>query len=294
MPRASIPRSATLKGYIAFMGKDMRISIPIFAYKKNADIKKIELHMYHSADHGRVRYNRFCEECKQSLTWDDITKMAEWGNDRIEITSDELEEIFNKTGNVIKVIHPIPLSSIIDNLLANLVFLKEIYEVRPFKADTKKPPAKEVETMLISLFAALKANKQALLVTTSIDQIQRYALLFPNGDLWTLYYSEEIRADLPLVHEGNIQKRIDKELTSGFKSFLKTHESEISEEFSFEDMQDEMNALIEQKIPAKKTLVAVGEAIPTPEIAHVLKALKESVGKAKIKTKTKQKVRAKR
>lgn len=269
MPRATLPKSARLKGYIAFMGKDMGISIPIFAYKKNADVKTIDLHMYHIADHGRIRYFRVCEDCHEKVSYDDIVKLTEWGDKKIEITEEELDSIFDKTGHTIKVISPFSLTQIEPAIQKNIFMLKEVYEIRPFKADTKKSPTKENALMLASLLKALESNKQALLVKTSIDRITRYAIILPNGDMWTLYYQEEIREDIPFDF-GDVEK----ELLAGFKAFLKSKQQDISAEFSYSDMEEELNTLIEKKMPAEA--MAVGGENPIPDVSALLKSLKAS------------------
>lgn len=282
--QAEIPKKTVLKGYLSFLAKDMGISIPIFVYKKNTEPKKIERHMYHENDHGRIQYVRICSECNETISWDDIIKMVEWGENKIEISEAELEEIFNQSGKVLKVTHPLSLSKLIPEIVDAKIFFKELYQVVPFRFD-KSGPSPQDEILLKTVFTALNTNKQALLVTTSIDQIDRNAVLFPSGNMATLYYEEEIREALPFG-EG---VEPNKDLLNGFKSFFKTHEGEWIPA-SYEEQKGKLDKLIESKINVPIAKARKGKEIaPVIEFQDILDVLKKSIEKAPRRKKITQK-----
>lgn len=288
MTRAAAPRRTILKGSLDFISPEsgVAISVPIFVYKKSEDLKKVEAHLYHRNDQGRIVYKKFCVDCTEELMVDDIIKMVESGDGLVEITQEDVGEAFNKTATSLRAYATVKLANISSGMLENRLMPKEVFSIRAFKMDTKKPALAGHESMLLNLLAALMQNKQALMVSACLDTVQRNCLLLPNGDLWTLAWEEEIREDVAWSHDP--AKSIDNELVRGWKTFLKTREVEVESIDSAAEMIAEMETRISEKVAVE------GEAVPTrKENATSVDAFNDKM-RAALESMSKEKTTAKR
>lgn len=282
MSRAPAPRRTVLKGTLDFLSPDagVAISVPVFVYKKSQELKKVDAHLYHEADHGRISYRKVCQECERELLDTDIVKLVETGSGKVPVEKEEIEESFNKTGPTLKVIASVPLGNITDGILGNAVMPKDVYMVRAFKTDSKKPPLATHENMLRNLFAALTENGEALIVSACLDTIQRNCLMLPNGDLWTLSWAEEIRENIPFHSDDEI----DNEMVRGWKTFLKTREINIDEMESAEAMVEEIEQRLVEKLP--EAVAAPAEKVaPAIDLTNKIKEALNQINKPKKKEK---------
>lgn len=251
MSRANAPRRTILKGTLDFSTPEagIAISIPVFVYKKSEELKKSENHLHHTEDGGRINYVSKCSVCDKLVEYDEIEKRVAVDEfNTATITKDEIDEVFYSKDESMRAIGAISLSKVINAMNDNLLMPKDVYEIRGFKIDSKKPPVASHERTLRALLAALEANKQALMVVCSLDSRQREALILPSGDVWVLSWEEEIREDVPFYAEKN---EIDKEVVRGFKSLLKSQEMDEIAIHSAANMFDALDKLISGKVISK-------------------------------------------
>lgn len=274
MPKADAPRRTILKGTLDFVSEKLglEISIPVFVYKKGAEFKKTDSHLHHAEDKGRIEYRKFCVECGKEMGEGDIQKMVETGDGVVEVSREEITEAFNKTGTSLIAKNTISLKNLSEDMMNNYIMPKEVYTIRGFRPDNKKPPIETHEKTLRTMLSALSANNEGLMLSVALDGMQRNAILFPNGDIWTLAFAEEVREDLEFFSSDE-----DKTMLKGWRTLFKSREEPITEIESVEAMSEEMSKTLAAKIPAKAKAVAKAEKLPGEKIGDLNKKLAEMV-----------------
>lgn len=272
MPKAEAPSRTALKGTLDFMSKErgLEISIPVYVYKKNAELKKADAHLHHAKDKGSIVYRKYCTECDKEISNSDIIKMVDMGSDLVPISTNDVKETYNKTGTSMVALRTVSLKSFANDVMNNLIMPREVYSIRGFRPDKKNPPVPSHEITLRTMLAALEANNEGLMLSACLDSIQRNAILFPSGDIWTLSWAEEVREDIDFHTD-----ELDKTMLNGWKKFFKSKEESLHE-LESQTMSEEIANLLESKLPKKA--MAKAEPEKKASVAKVSEKLAEMMG----------------
>lgn len=88
------------KGHIRFS----MVTIPIRLYSAVDSGKSISFNQLHKQDNGRVRYEKVCRSCSESLSGSDIVKGYEYGPDEYVIIEDEdFDKVKIKSSKIIEI-----------------------------------------------------------------------------------------------------------------------------------------------------------------------------------------------
>lgn len=198
--RADEPRVAVFKGSLEYIGTDGTITIPIFIYRKDSEIRQggVEFHKYHASCDGRIQYRNFCPDCACIVEEVDIVKRADYGGDAVEVDRTEIQAVTkDELNGSVELLGTVPYKSIPPLINGNKLAFHAMFEVRGFKTGTKKKeilPSSEKQVRLV--LDALAKIQSAMYVRVPLRTGTRYGLLFSSGDLYTLLYEEEIRSDI--------------------------------------------------------------------------------------------------
>lgn len=288
MARAKMPSKTILKGTLDFFNDGTAISLPIFVYKKTSVLKKADTHMHHAVDGGRIYYNRICDRCQENVPLYEVEKMVVTENGMVSVTKEEIDEIFNETQTSVSVICTLPAKKVNEYLSKEIMVPKEAYQIVAFRPDTKSPPLKAHETILKSLLTALTSNKQVLMVSAFLGQMQRNAVLFPNGTMLALCWEEELRETIPWQHEDGVSK----EMVDGFKAIFKSVEAEMAN-IPSTDSFDKMAEFLESKTAIPDGTTSLEARKTQSGIEKFVEQMQEMVENTKSKKKTKKGTSAK-
>jgi DNA end-binding protein Ku len=118
---------AVWKGAISFG----MVNIPVKLYTPTVS-SKIEFHMLHSEDGGRIRYKRVCEKCGKELSRDEIVKGYEISkNEYVILTDDDLLKIPLRT------LRHIDIRQFFSPSELGIVFYNGFYLISPDKGGEK-------------------------------------------------------------------------------------------------------------------------------------------------------------
>jgi len=232
--------------------------IPVEVFSLQAKVKPFDSHMHHVGCKfaGAIGYKNYCKDCGEDVPSSEVVKLVDTQHGQISIEASEMKEALGVDEPSITLLHPIQ-QSVIPNLMQNgLITFDSIFQVRGMKQNKK--PSKSVESMLRMLLDALSGNKQAFLVRIGLD-VLRYGLLFPNGNIYTLLFDEEVHEDIPMFYEQNVG--YDKAQGVNFKAYLKKKERALAGAITMVDLLDKVETLINSKKPIEvETVVKPVEA----------------------------------
>lgn len=248
--RAGAPKQTAIKGSLDYVGGDGAISIPIFIYRRQAELKSggIEFHLYHSKCHTRILTKLWCANCKQGVQRHQVQRLTPVGETMKHVTEEELIDIFNSNDKSFQILGTISLKNIPTLMMTNSVVFHDSFMVRPMKmGSTSQTTMPSVEKQVRLLFDALGKNQQALYLEVPGYRMRRKGLLLPSGDLLTLKYEEEIREDIPMMFgQGDGYER--KSLTD-LSAFLKTKNIELESAPSCSELVEKVDELLLSKDP---------------------------------------------
>ena len=99
---------AIWKGSIAFG----LVNVPVKVYSATED-HDLKFHQVHAADHGRIRYQRVCEECGEVIDYSDIAKAFTAEDGRLVVITDEdIATLPEERSHEIEVLEFVPATEI--------------------------------------------------------------------------------------------------------------------------------------------------------------------------------------
>jgi non-homologous end joining protein Ku len=281
--RASEPRTSVLKGSIEYIGSDGTITIPVFMYRKDSEIRNggVEFHKYHKDCDGRIQYRNFCPGCDKILFEEEIVKRADFGGEAVEADRDTIKSALkDDLDSNIQILGTIPKKDVIDRITSNVFSFHATYMVRGFKTGTKKKevmPSSERQLRLV--LDSLGKNGEVMYVRVPLSSGARFGLLFPTGDLYTLYYQEEIRRDIQWNYETG--EGYSKDELAGVKAFLKSKEVSINETPSMAEMLTKVEEILSEAEASEPKTVSEDGPASVINVAGLMENLIKSVEESK-------------
>ncbi|GAA3184786.1 Ku protein [Rhodococcus baikonurensis] len=166
------------KGSIAFG----LVSVPVKVYSATED-HDIRFHQVHAKDGGRIKYNRVCSECGNTVQFADIDKAYDSEDGSRVILSDE---DFNKLPAAEK--HEIPVLEFVPNDQIDPILFEKSYFLEP---DSASPKA------YVLLSTVLTESDRTALVHFTLRQKTRLAAMRARDGvlvIQTLLWPDEVRA----------------------------------------------------------------------------------------------------
>lgn len=246
------------------------VNVPVKVYSATED-HDVPLHQVHEADGGRIRYQRTCEVCGETVPYSDIDRAYVDDGQTIVLTKDDLAALPAEKSREIDVVEFVPTDQV------DLLTLDKAYYLEP---DSKSPKA------YVLLRKTLEQSDRTAIVRFTLRQKTRLAALRVRGDvlvLQTLLWADEVReAAFPALDEDVTISKKELELSA---SLVESYSSDFDPESFVDEYQKELRTLIDAKIEKGEGFemadtFAEGEA-KGGEVIDLMEALRASVARSK-------------
>lgn len=244
------------------------VNVPVKVYSATED-HDVSLHQVHDEDGGRIRYQRTCEVCGQTVAYANIDRAHVDEDGRtLVLTKDDLAALPAERSREIDVVEFVPSDQI------DLLTLDRPYYLEP---DSTSPKA------YVLLRRTLEQTDRTAIVRFTLRQKTRLAALRVRGDvlvLQTLLWADEVReADFPAL--GEDVRISDKELELS-ASLVESYSGDFDPASFVDEYQQELRTLIDAKIEAGEgfdaaTAFAAEGADVGGEVIDLMEALRASV-----------------
>jgi len=253
----------TWKGAISFG----LVSIPVKAYAATEE-RDVAFHQVHRDDGGRIRYQRTCTVCGETVAYAEIAKGYELADgSTVIVTDDDLADLPLPSKQTIDVRSFVPAEQV------DAMFFNRSYYLEPDSVG-RKPYA--------LLREALATSGRAALVKVALRTREQLALVRPHGDalvLETMLWPDEVRATEGLELPG-----ADVELRDDERAMAASLVAAMSDDFHPEGYTDDYRAALLAVIDAKVAgheVVGAQPAAETGGVVDLMAALRASVDAAR-------------
>ncbi len=247
------------------------VNVPVKVYSATED-HDVSLHQVHDRDGGRIRYQRTCEVCGETVAYANIDRAYVDDGQTVVLTKDDLAALPAEKSREIDVVEFVPSDQV------DLLTLDKAYYLEP---DSKSPKA------YVLLRKTLEQTERTAIVRFTLRQKTRLAALRVRGDvlvLQTLLWSDEVRAaEFPALDEDVTIS--DKELALS-ASLVESYSGDFDPDAFVDEYQRELRTLIEAKIEAGDTFdvaetFAEEAGTAGGEVIDLMEALRASVARSK-------------
>ena len=248
------------------------VNVPVKVYSATED-HDVPLHQVHEKDGGRIRYQRTCEVCGETVAYADIDRAYVDEGQTVVLTKDDLAALPAEKSREIDVVEFVPSDQV------DLLTLDKPYYLEP---DSKSPKA------YVLLRRTLEQTDRTAIVRFTLRQKTRLAALRVRGKvlvLQTLLWADEVReAAFPALDEDVWISKKELELSA---SLVDSYSADFDPESFVDEYQKELRTLIDAKIEAGDTFdvsETFGEAeddSKSGEVIDLMEALRASVARTK-------------
>jgi len=247
------------------------VNVPVKVYSATED-HDVPLHQVHDRDGGRIRYQRVCEVCGETVAYSDIDRAYVDDGQTVVLTKDDLAALPAEKSREIDVVEFVPSEQV-----DPLTFDKAYY----LEPDSKSPKA------YVLLRKTLEQTDRTAIVRFTLRQKTRLAALRVRDDvlvLQTLLWADEVReVDFPSLQEDVTISKKELELSA---SLVESYSSDFDSDDYVDEYQKELRTLIDAKIEAGDTF-DVAETFGEEgedeggEVIDLMEALRASVARSK-------------
>lgn len=248
------------------------VNVPVKVYSATED-HDVPLHQVHSADGGRIRYQRICEIDGEVVPYSDIDRAYDDGEKTVVLTKEDLASLPAERSREIDVVEFVPSDQV------DLLTLDRAYYLEP---DSASPKA------YVLLRKTLEQTDRTAIVRFSLRQKTRLAALRVRGDvlvLQTLLWADEVReAAFPSLDEPVRISAKELELSA---SLVESFASDFDPSEFADEYQQELRTLIEAKlekgdaVDTAETFGEQEEAEDGGEVIDLMAALRASVERSR-------------
>lgn len=256
------------------------VNVPVKVYSATED-HDVPLHQVHEKDGGRIRYQRTCEVCGETVAYADIDRAYVEEGQTVVLTKDDLAALPSEKSREIDVVEFVPSDQV------DLLTLDKPYYLEP---DSKSPKA------YVLLRKTLEQTDRTAIVRFTLRQKTRLAALRVRGKvlvLQTLLWADEVReASFPALDED---VRISKKELEMSASLVESYSNDFDADAFVDEYQKELRTLIDAKIEAGESFEIAdtfGDADTDSkggEVIDLMEALRESVARSKEKRESEKK-----
>ena len=248
------------------------VNVPVKVYSATED-HDVPLHQVHEKDGGRIRYQRTCEVCGETVAYADIDRAYVEEGQTVVLTKDDLAALPAEKSREIDVVEFVPSDQV------DLLTLDKPYYLEP---DSKSPKAD------VRLRKTLEQTDRTAIVRFTLRQKTRLAALRVRGKvlvLQTLLWADEVReAAFPALDED---VRISKKELELSASLVDSYSADFEPESFVDEYQKELRTLIDAKIEAgdtfdvSETFGETEDEAKSGEVIDLMEALRASVARTK-------------
>ncbi|MGO3147843.1 MAG: Ku protein [Leucobacter sp.] len=246
------------------------VNVPVKLYSATED-HDVDLHQVHDSDGGRIRYQRRCEICGQTVEFKHIDRAYVDDEDTIVLTKADFASIPQERDREISVVEFVP-SDQVDPIL-----FERTYYLEPGGKTTKA---------YVLLRRTLQKTDRTAIVQFALRQKTRLAALRVRDDvlvLQTLLWPDEVRE--PAFPALDQTVRISPKELQLSASLVKSYSADFTPEEFTDDYQKQLRKLIDAKRRS-------GDALDTDEtfgeteheggeVIDLMEALKQSVARSR-------------
>lgn len=241
------------------------VSVPVQLFSV-VDSPGPELHQYHEADGGRIRYKRYCEIDGEEVPYGDIAKGFPVGDDTVVITDQDLETMPEVAKKVVAI------DAIIDESQVDPIQYRKAYYIAPEKAGLRP---------YVLLRDALRKAGRAAVVTFAMRERESLALVRARDDvllLETMFWPDEVRAAPIEAPESTKSNAELKAMTDLIDSMTQDFDPEKYRNLYRQGLQEVVDAKA-----AGREVKHVEQSAPDAgaKVGDLLTALRQSVERAK-------------
>ncbi|WP_035770292.1 Ku protein [Arthrobacter castelli] len=258
---------AIWKGAIAFG----LVNVPVKVYSAT-ESHDIRLHQVHDKDGGRIRYQRRCEVCGETVEYEHIDKAYDDGDRTVVLTDEDFDSLPVEKSREIDVVEFVP-SDQVDSLMFDRAYYLE--------PDSKSSKA------YVLLRRTLEQTDRTAIVKFTLRQKSRLAALRVRDEVLvvqTLLWEDEVReASFPSLDEK--VKISDKELQMS-SALVDSFSSDFTPEDYNDEYQEQLQELVEAKLEkgegfdTEETFGETGEKEEEgAKVLDLMEALRRSVEK---------------
>lgn len=261
------------------------VNVPVKVYSATED-HDVPLHQVHEKDGGRIRYQRTCEVCGETVAYADIDRAYVEEGQTVVLTKDDLAALPSEKSREIDVVEFVPSDQV------DLLTLDKPYYLEP---DSKSPKA------YVLLRKTLEQTDRTAIVRFTLRQKTRLAALRVRGKvlvLQTLLWADEVReAAFPALDED---VRISKKELEMSASLVESYSTDFDADAFVDEYQKELRTLIDAKIEAGESFEIADTFGDTDadakggEVIDLMEALRESVARSKEKRASEKPSKAKK
>lgn len=220
---------AIWKGAIAFG----LVNVPVKVYSAT-ESHDIRLHQVHDKDGGRIRYQRRCEVCGETVEYEHIDKAYNDGDRTVVLTDEDFDSLPVEKSREIDVVEFVPSDQV------DPIMFDRAYYLEP---DSKSSKA------YVLLRRTLEQTDRTAIVKFTLRQKSRLAALRVREDvlvIQTLLWEDEVReASFPSLEEK--VKVSDKELQMS-SALVESFSSDFTPEDYTDEYQEQLQELVEAKL----------------------------------------------
>ncbi|KAA0959411.1 Ku protein [Microbacterium sp. ANT_H45B] len=248
------------------------VNVPVKVYSATED-HDVPLHQVHEKDGGRIRYQRTCEVCGETVAYADIDRAYVEEGQTVVLTKEDLAALPSEKSREIDVVEFVPSEQV------DLLTLDKPYYLEP---DSTSPKS------YVLLRKTLEQTDRTAIVRFTLRQKTRLAALRVRGKvlvLQTLLWADEVReAEFPSLDED---VRISKKELELSASLVDSYSADFDPASFVDEYQQELRTLIDAKIEAGDTFDVAetfGEAegdAKSGEVIDLMEALRASVARTK-------------
>ena len=246
------------------------VNVPVKLYSATED-HDVRLHQVHDADGGRIRYQRTCEVCGQTVKYENIDKAYVEDEATVVLTDEDFDALPQERNREISVVEFVP-SSQVDPIL--------------FERSYYLAPAGKSAKAYVLLRRTLESTDRTAIVQFALRQKTRLAALRVRGNVLlaqTLLWADEVRKPEFKALDDEV-KISDKELELS-AALVESFSSDFTPEEFTDEYQEELRQLISAKLDQGESLDTEetfgGEEEKDGEVIDLMEALRLSVEKSR-------------
>ncbi len=249
------------------------VNVPISVYSAT-ESHDLRLHQVHNTDGGRIRYQRRCEVCGETVEWGDIAKAYDDGERTVVITDEELAELPTERSREIEILQFVPSEQV------DPIMMSKTYYLAPASTSAKS---------YALLRRTLEETDRTAIVSFTLRQRTQLGALRVREDvmlLQTLLWEDEVRE--PDFAGLDKDVRISAKELEMASALVENFSGDFEPAEYVDEYQEQLRTLVEAKLEQGETVdteetFGEREEGEEAEVLDLMEALRRSVSAAKEK-----------
>ncbi len=242
------------------------VHIPVKLYAATED-RDVRFHQVHLADGGRIKYQRQCQTCHETVGFSEIGKgFEDDAGRRVIVSEEELESLQVPHGRDVEIVQFVPTDQV------DPVSMERAYYLEPASGAAKP---------YVLLRRALLETDRVAVVTMSLRKHTRLALLRVRDDvlvLQTLLWPDEVRVpEFPGIADDDVTVRPQELAMAG--SLVESLSSDFDPSAYHDEYREAVLDLLAQKLAGQEVIVPAATELTDESgtVVDLMAALEESV-----------------